>query len=91
MLTIRYYLPGEPNALEIRGRSDPCAGRVNRRVLLTTLVVVAAAVVAVVIARAVALLRPAAVALVGFIPADHAADIGPENGAAATTAGRILP
>ena len=55
---------------------------------LTTLVVVGAAVVviavavavaAVVIARAVALLRPFAVALVGFMPADHAADTGPEE------------
>ena len=62
----------------------------NRRVLLTTLVVVTAAVAAVVIAvavavaavviaRAVALLRPFAVALVGFMPADHAADTGPEE------------
>ena len=62
----------------------------NRRLLLTTLVVVTAAVAAVVIAvavavapvviaRAVALLRPFAVALVGFMPADHAADTGPEE------------
>ena len=90
MLAIRYYLPGKQNAIEIRGRSDSCLGSVNRRVLLTTFVVVTAAVAAVVIAvavavaavviaRAVALLHPFAVALVGFMPADHAADTGPEE------------
>src|SRR5580704_7975882 len=69
--------------------SEAARAALDRRVPLTTLVVVGAvaavviavavAVAAVVIARAVALLRPFAVALVGFMPADHAADTGPEE------------
>ena len=64
--------------------SEAARAALDRRVRLTTFVVVGAvaavviAVAAVVIARAVALLRPFAVALVGFMPADHAADTGPE-------------
>jgi hypothetical protein len=69
--------------------SEAARAALDRRVPLTTLVVVGAvaavviavavAVAAVVIARAVALLRPFAVTLVGFMPADHAADPGPEE------------